>query len=77
MNFMGFLSDRGLARRTIWTKVQVVVSMLKANGITKLIRKRDWPRYTETEPEIYTSEEIETFLSQCNSWKECCLNSSG
>lgn len=69
MSFMGFLSDRGLARRTIWTKVQVVVSMLKANGITKLIRKRDWPRYTETEPEVYTSEEIETFLGQSNSWK--------
>jgi integrase len=69
MSFMGFLSDRGLARRTIWTKVQVVVSMLKANGATKLIRKRDWPRYTETEPEIYSSEEIETFLAQCNSWK--------
>jgi integrase len=69
MSFMGFLSDKGLARRTIWTKVQVVVSMLKANGVTKLIRKRDWPRYTETEPEVYTSEEIETFLAQCNSWK--------
>jgi len=69
MSFMGFLSDRGLARRTIWTKVQIVVSMLKANGITKLISKRDWPRYTETEPEVYTSEEIETFLAQCNSWK--------
>jgi integrase/recombinase XerD len=69
MSFMGFLFDRGLARRTIWTKVQVVVSMLKANGVTKLIRKRDWPRYTETEPEVYTSEEIETFLARCNSWK--------
>jgi hypothetical protein len=69
MSLMGFLTDRGLARRTIWTKVQVVVSMLKANGVTKLIRKRDWPRYTETEPEVYTSEEIETFLARCNSWK--------
>jgi integrase len=69
MSFMGFLSDRGLARRTIWTKVQVVVSMLKANGVTKLIRKRDWPRYTETEPEVYTGEEIEKFLAQCNPWK--------
>ena len=69
MSFMGFLSDRGLARRTIWTKVQVVVSMLKANGVTKLIRKRDWPRYTETEPEVYTAEEVERFLAQCNSWK--------
>ena len=77
MSFMGFLSDRGLARRTIWTEVQVVVSMLKANGVTKLIRKRDWPRYTETEPEVYTSEEIETFLAQCNPGSGYCLNSSG
>jgi integrase len=69
MSFMGFLSDRDLARRTIWTKVQVVVSMLKANGITKLIRKRDWPRYTETEPEVYIIEGIETFLTQCDFWK--------
>ena len=30
---ISFLSDKGLARRTIWTKVQVVVSMLKANGV--------------------------------------------
>jgi hypothetical protein len=49
MSFMSFLSAKGLERRTIWTKVQVVVSMLKANGVTKLIRKRDWPRYTQTE----------------------------
>src|SRR5271168_3486411 len=32
MSFMGFLTDKGLARRTIWTKVQVVVSMLKARS---------------------------------------------
>jgi integrase/recombinase XerD len=69
MSFMSFLSERGLERRTIWTKVQVVVSMLKANGVTKLIRKRDWPRYTQTEPEVYTIQEIEAFLAQCNPWK--------
>ena len=33
------------------------------------MRKRDWPRYTETEPGVYTSEGIETFLARCNSWK--------
>jgi hypothetical protein len=26
MSFMGFLADKGLARRTIWTKVQVLYS---------------------------------------------------
>src|SRR5260370_26284822 len=64
MTFMGFLADRDLARRTIWNKVQVVVSMLKANGITKLHRKRCWRRYTETEPPVYPIQHIHTFLAQ-------------
>lgn len=69
MRFMGFLADRGLARRTIWNKVQVVVSMLKANGITGMMGKRDWPRYAEAEPEVFTVEEIEGFLAECTPWK--------
>jgi hypothetical protein len=28
---LGFLSDRGLVRRTIWTKVQIVAEFLAAN----------------------------------------------
>jgi integrase/recombinase XerD len=69
INFMGFLADKGLTRRTMWNKVQGVVTMLKANGIIGLIRMRDWPRYTESEPEVFTVEEIEKFLAKCNSWK--------
>jgi hypothetical protein len=30
-----------------------VISFLKAQKITGLIRKNDWPRYTEEEPEVY------------------------
>ncbi len=69
IKFMGFLADKDLARRTMWNKVQVVVTMLKANGITGIIRMRDWPRYTEAEPEVFTVEEIEKFLAKCNPWK--------
>jgi hypothetical protein len=64
--FMGFLAEqKQLESRTIWNKVQVVISMLKANGITRLLRQRDWPRYTESTPEVFTAEEVRTFLFQC------------
>ncbi len=69
INFMGFLTDRNLTGRTRWNKVQVVVMMLKVNGIRGIIKMRDWPRYTESEPEVFTSDEIEMFLNRCNPWK--------
>ena len=69
IKFMGFLADKGLARRTMWNKVLGVVTMLKANGMTGIIRMRDWPRYTEAEPEIFALEEIEKFLTKCSEWK--------
>ena len=39
-----------------WTKLNVVVQWLKANGLTRLLKRNDWPRYVETEPEIYSSQ---------------------
>lgn len=40
--FMGFLAEqKKLESQTIWNKIQVVISMLKANGITRLLRQRD------------------------------------
>ncbi|HET9182182.1 MAG TPA: tyrosine-type recombinase/integrase [Candidatus Angelobacter sp.] len=64
--FMGFLAEqKKLESRTIWNKIQVVISMLKANGITRLLRQRDWPRYTESTPEVFTADEIRRFLGNC------------
>jgi hypothetical protein len=59
---MGFLAEqKKLESRTIWNKIQVAISMLEANGITRLLRQRDWPRYTESTPEVFTAEEIRRF----------------
>jgi integrase/recombinase XerD len=59
-------NEKKLSNRTTETKLQVVVQWLTANGITNLIKRSDWPRYVETEPDAYSMEELERFLAACN-----------
>jgi integrase/recombinase XerD len=67
LKFLAFLRDeKRLSNRTSWTKLNVVVQWLKANGSTRLLKRTDWPRYVETEPETYTVEEVDQFLAACN-----------
>jgi integrase len=47
-------------------EAQRVVQWLKANGLTRLLKRNDWPRYVETEPETYNAEEVEQFLAACD-----------
>jgi integrase len=67
LKFVAFMrDDKELANRTTRTKLEVVVQWLKANGVTGLLKRGDWPRYVETEPETYSTEEIEQFLAACD-----------
>jgi len=67
LKFLAFLrEEKRLSNRTAWTKLNVVVQWLNANGLTKLLKRSDWPRYVETEPETYGVEEVEQFLAACN-----------
>ncbi len=59
-----------LSNRTSLTKLNVVVQWLKANGITGLLTRRDWPRYVEREPETYSVEELERFLAACDPFEQ-------
>ena len=52
-----------------WTKLNVVVQWLKANGLTRLLKRNDWPRYVETEPKTYSSERGECY--------DCYVNHRG
>ena len=58
--------EKKLTNRTAWTKLNVVVQWLKANGMTKILKRGDWPRYVEAEPEAYSVEELERFLAACD-----------
>ena len=42
------------------------MSFLKTNGIRGLVKKNDWPRYTEEEPEIYEQAELAKLFEVCD-----------
>ena len=67
LKFSAFLRDnKEQSPRSCWNKFANVMSFLKANGIRGLVKKNDWPRYTEEEPEIYESEELDKLLAACD-----------
>jgi integrase len=67
LKFAAFLrNDKDQAPRSCWNKFANVMSFLKANGIRGLVKKTDWPRYTEEEPEIYELEELDALFKVCD-----------
>ncbi len=67
LKFAAFLrDDKDQAPRSCWNKFANVMSFLKANDIRGLVKKTDWPRYTEEEPEIYEQEELDPLFKACD-----------
>jgi len=67
LKFCAYLRDeKEQAPRSCWNKFSNVMSFLKANGIRGLVKKNDWPRYTEEEPEVYEDDEVETLFAACD-----------
>jgi integrase/recombinase XerD len=67
LKFCAFLRDeKDQAPRSCWNKFANVMSFLKANGIRGLVKKNDWPRYTEEEPEMYEHEELDKLFRTCD-----------
>jgi integrase len=66
LDFRQFLAEeKKLSPRTIWTKMIVVVQMLKTHGRIRLLRRGDWPRYVERVPQAYTPEQLKRFFAGC------------
>src|SRR5258706_5504653 len=67
LKFSAFLRDeKDQAPRSVYNKLENVMTFLKANGIRGLVGKNDWPRYTEEEPEIYEPEELAKLFAACD-----------
>jgi integrase/recombinase XerD len=67
LEYSAFLRDeKEQAARSCWNKFANVMSFLKANGIRGLVKKNDWPRFTEEEPEIYEQEELDKLFAACD-----------
>jgi integrase/recombinase XerD len=66
LRFAAFLRDeKGQAPRSCWNKFAIVMSFLKASGISGLVKKTDWPRFTEEEPEIYEQADLDQLFKAC------------
>ena len=67
LKFSAFLrDDKTQSPRSCWNKFANVMSFLKANGVRGLVKKNDWPRYTEEEPEVYEQTEVDKLLKVCD-----------
>src|ERR1039457_992897 len=67
LKFSAFLrDDKDQAPRTVYNKFEHVMTFLKSQGIRGLVGKNDWPRYTEEEPKIYETEELDKLFAACD-----------
>ncbi len=63
LGYRQFLTEtKRLSARTVHTKMEIVVQLLKANAITGLLRRGDWPRYVERIPQAYSPEQLQRFF---------------
>ena len=67
LKFAAFLRDeKEQSPRSVYNKFETVMAFLKAQGVRGLVRKNDWPRYVEEEPEIYDKDDLDRFFAACD-----------
>ena len=70
--FSAFLRDGKMQNgkkqspRSCWNKFSNVMSFLKAQGVHGLMKKGDWPEFTQEEPEVYEREELDKLFAVCD-----------
>jgi integrase/recombinase XerD len=67
LEFAAFLRDKkDHAPRTVSNNFEHVMTFIKAQGIHKLVGKRDRPVFTLEEPEVYEREELDALFAACD-----------
>jgi integrase/recombinase XerD len=67
LKFHAFLRDtKKQSPRSCWNKFSNVMSFLKAQGISGIVKRGDWPKYTEEEPEAYDKSELDKLFAACD-----------
>lgn len=67
LSYRQFLTEtKRLSARTVHTKMEIVVQLFKANAITGLLRRGDWPRYVERVPQAHSPAELQRFFAACD-----------
>jgi integrase/recombinase XerD len=66
LNLQRYLKRQGLSERTIFNRFVNVTIFLKAQGIDKIVSKRDRPRKLKQEPESYDDDQLKQFFAVCD-----------
>ncbi len=66
LGYIKHLRDQKLSDRTCHNRFEHLMTFLKANGIEKLAKKRDWPKFVQQEPESYENDDLEKFFAACD-----------
>jgi integrase/recombinase XerD len=66
LQYIKHLRDRDLSDRTCHNRFEHLLTFLKAFGIEKLAKKRDWPKYVTQEPESYDDDDLGKFFDACD-----------
>jgi integrase len=65
LHFVRKLYDLGCGPRTAYNRAVIVSQLLKLNGISGLLHKRDWPKYVDPIRSIYEPEELSGLFTAC------------
>jgi integrase/recombinase XerD len=66
MDFMRHLYSLGNEPRTVFNRIGIVLQLLKANGITGLLKRRDKPCFVQNIREMYQPEELGSLFKACD-----------
>jgi integrase/recombinase XerD len=73
MAFAADLKKNGNGERTVFNRFSYVYTFLKRYGKAGMVGKNDWPKYEETEAEIYSEDDVRKMLDACESHEERTL----
>ena len=72
IDFQRTLRSSGLADRTIFNRFEMLTTFLRGIGVSGLVARKDWPRYTEKIVAAYTETDLKSLLDACD-WEEALL----
>jgi len=73
MAFAAALKKDGNGERTVFNRFSYVYTFLKRHGKAGIVGKNDWPKFEETESEIYSDDDVKKMLAACESAAERAL----
>jgi integrase/recombinase XerD len=73
MAFAAALKKGGNGERKVFNRFSYVYTFLKRHGKAGIVGKNDWPKFEETEADIYSEDDVKKMLAACETVAERAL----